>query len=122
MDIKQLTEELDKVLNEAVDYLVSLNKVEVENGELQWSEYDNSEETDKKEAISKAKEFISAYANTEDFWIVTVEKGIINWEYRSSYFGNGDYVYAITNKDSETTFNLLGDSAVWEYGKLEFLK
>ena len=48
--------------------------------------------------------------------------GEVPYDYQISYFGNGDYVYAITNKDSETTFNLLGDSSVWEYGKLEFLK
>ena len=123
MDIKQLNEELAKILNEAVMYNVTLEKYEPndDDGTSDFVIYDSSEEVYKKEAIEKAKEFIAQYANSDDFWMAMVDKGTINWKYNESNF-DGDYVYAITNKDRETTFNLLGDSAEWEYGKIEFLK
>lgn len=109
-------------MDTTIAYNVSLNKIENKEDELQWSEYDCSEETDRKSAISKAREFISKYADTNDFWIVTVEEGTIDWDYNQSNFGNDNYILAITNKDEKTTLNLLGNSALYEYGDIEFLK
>lgn len=105
-----------------IAYNVSLIKIENKEDELQESIYDESEEIDKESAISKAKEFISKYSDTNDFWIATVEEGTINWDYNQSNFGNGNYIFAITNKDEKTTLNLLGDSAIYEYDDIEFLK
>ena len=109
-------------MDTSIAYNVSLNKIENKEDELQWSEYDNSEEMNKESAISKAKEFISKYADTNDFWIVTVEEGTIDWDYNQSNFGNGNYIFAITNKDEKVTLNLLGNSATYEYGDIEFLR
>lgn len=50
-----------------------------------------------------------------------VDKGTIDWSYNNSDF-DGNYVYAISNKDEKTTLDILGNSASWEYGKLVFLK
>ena len=123
MDIKQLNERLDRFLNEAVMYNVTLEKYEPneDEGTSDFVIYDSSEEVYKKEAIAKANEFIAKYADSEDFWMALVDKGTIDWSYNHTDF-DGNYVYAISNKDEKTTLDILGDSALWEYGKLVFLK
>ena len=123
MSIKQLNEEFAKILNEDVMYNVTLEKYEPtdDEGTSDFVIYDSSEEVYKKEAIEKAKEFIAKYADSDDFWMAKVDKGTIDWKYNDTNF-DGNYVYAISNKDEKTTLDILGDSALWEIEKLVFLK
>jgi hypothetical protein len=123
MNIKQLNEEFAKILNEDVMYNVTLEKYEPTDdaGTSDFVIYDSSEEVYKKEAIKKAKEFIAKYADSDDFWIVKVDEGTINWNYNETNF-DANYVYAISNKDEKTTLDILDDSDLLEIEKLVFLK
>lgn len=123
MNIRQLNEEFTKILNEDVMYNVTLEKYEPtdDDGTSDFVIYDSSEEVYKKEAIEKAKEFIAKYADSDDFWIAMVDKGTIDWKYNETNF-DGNFVYAISNKDEKTTLDILEASDYLEIKKLVFLK
>jgi hypothetical protein len=100
------------------------------NGKVVFTVINNSE-NDMKITLSsvseslmtnkKAKEFIAKYADSDDFWIVKVDEGTINWNYNETNF-DANYVYAISNKDEKTTLDILDDSDLLEIEKLVFLK
>lgn len=73
-----------------------------------------------REAKKLANQMISKVAADKDFYIAQVEKGISNWGVSADEFGSGNYKYGITNKDKETSEEMLG-SDFYNYEVLEFL-
>ena len=72
------------------------------------------------EAKRLAKKMIAKESENEDFYVAQVEKGTTYWGVSADEFGSGNYEYGITNKDKETSEEILG-TEFYNYEVLEFL-
>ena len=72
------------------------------------------------EAKSLANKMIAKEADNADFYVAQVEKGTTHWGVSADEFGSGNYEYGITNKDKETSEEMLGTD-FYNYEVLEFL-
>ena len=72
------------------------------------------------EAKSLANKMIAKEAGNADFYVAQVEKGTTHWGVSADEFGSGNYEYVITNKDKETSEEMLGTD-FYNYEVLEFL-